>query len=211
MKGCNVFWRGSLALFMAAMLHVLMPPGPSNAQSGDDGVLNAVAYRPLPRDVPIAVRPLDNSDSNLVMQREFEQRLRALGYVVRPDGPLILSFDTRDDIGSWSDDGRRTVLELEGRGGVIGGDSARARLNLFDSDRGGIMNEGRRSGTNIVTPSRYRLDASIDERQSGERLWQAWATAELQQSSGAALTKAMVPGLLQSLGTTVKNRAITFD
>lgn len=201
----------TMALLTAMTLAILVLPEGGRAQFTGDGVLNAVAYRPLPQDRSITVRPLDNSDANLVIQKEFEQRLRALGYTVRPDAPLILSFDTRDEIGAWSDDGRRTVLELEGRGGVIGGDSARARLNLFDSDRGGIMNEGRSSGTNIVTPSRYRLDVSIDDRQSGERLWQAWATADLQQASGAALTRAMVPGTLRSLGTTVKNQAIELD
>ncbi len=200
-----------LVAFAAMALVFIASVRKGDAQFGGDGVLNAVAYKALPRDWPIMVRPLDNSDANLAIQKEFEQQLRALGYTVRPDAPLILSFDTRDEIGAWSDEGRRTVLELEGRGGLIGGDSARARFNLFDSDHGGIMNEGRGSGTNIVTPSRYRLDVSIDDRQSGERLWQAWATAELQQSSGAALTRAMVPGTLQSLGRTVKNLAIGLD
>lgn len=208
MIGRNPIRGRFLAGVAVVALALLALAGRPGAQITDDGLLNAVAYKPLPHDQPISVRPLDNSDANLVIQKEFERQLASLGYVIRPDASLVLSFDTRDEIGAWSDDGRRTVLELEGHGGVIGGDSARARFNLFDSDRGGIVNEGRSSGTSIVTPSRYRLDVSIDDKQSGERLWQAWVTAELQQASGAALTKAMVPGVVRNLGTTVKNQAI---
>ncbi len=111
------------------------------AQYSEEGVLNAISYKAFPANQPIAVRPLDNSDDNLEIQAEFERILRANGYVVNRDAPLVLSFDTEDRIGAWSDGGRRTVLELEGHGGVIGRDSARARFNIFDSQRGGIVNE----------------------------------------------------------------------
>jgi hypothetical protein len=174
------------------------------AQYSEEGVLNAISYKAFPANQPIAVRPLDNSDDNLEIQAEFERILRANGYVVNRDAPLVLSFDTEDRIGAWSDGSRRTVLELEGHGGVIGRDSARARFNIFDSQRGGIVNE-RPGNTNIVTPSRYRLNVSVDETSSGERLWRGWATADLQQNSGAALTKAMVPVLVKNLGATVKS------
>ena len=206
MIGWNQSRGGVLALFVAMTVICIAPPTQAADPLGDSGVFNAVAYKPLPHDRPIAVRPLDNSDANLAVQRAFEQQLRAIGYDVRPDALLVLSFETRDEIGAWSDDGRRTVLELQGRSGG-NDDSASARFNLFDSARGGIMNEGRNSGTSIVTPSQYRLDVSIDDKQSGERIWQAWAIAE-QRANSNALTKAMVPGVVRNLGATVKNQVM---
>ncbi len=86
-------------------------PGAGQGSAGD-GVLNAVAYRPLPQGSSIAVRPLDNSDENQVLQQEFERALRAGGYTVSKDANLILTFETRSQVGAWSDDGRRQLLQL---------------------------------------------------------------------------------------------------
>lgn len=190
----------------AGLLGGALGPAPNAlAQYAEEGVLNAVSYHPLPAGQPLAVRPLDNSDENLEILAEFERVLREQGYTIHPESPLVLTFDTEDRIGAWSDDGRRTVLELEGSGGVIGRDSARARFNIFDSQRGGIVNEGE-GGNGVVTPSQYRLNVAIEEKGGGERLWQGWATADLQQNSGTALVKAMVPALVRSLGETIKSQ-----
>ena len=121
------------------------------------------------------------------------------------DAALVLSFEVRNVVGAWRAGSQRSVLELEGHGRG-GGEDARARLNIFDSNRGGLLNEGRGGSTSITTPSQYRLDATIDDRQSGERLWQAWAVADLSQSDGPTLTRAMVPAMVRNLGNTVKRQ-----
>ncbi|MDP6787734.1 MAG: hypothetical protein QF830_01680 [Rhodospirillales bacterium] len=185
----------------------LLAAGRASAQSVDEGLLNAVAYKPLPAGMAIAVRPMDDSDENLVLRERIEGELKAQGFSVSGDGALILTFETRDSVGAWSDAGRRSVLEFQYKSEKgIGGDNERLRLNLFDSAKGGVFNEGRAHGTSIVTPSQYRIDATIDDRRNGERLWQAWATASLQQSDGPTLTQAMVPAMVESLGKTVRRQ-----
>ncbi len=189
------------------MTLALLVAGRASAQSVDEGLLNAVAYKPQPAGVTIAVRPMDDSDENLVLQKRIEGELTAQGYSVSGDGALILTFETRDTVGAWSDSGRRSVLEFQYKNEEgIGGDNERLRLNLFDSAQGGVFNEGRAHGTSIVTPSLYRIDATVDDRRNGERLWQAWATASLQQSDGATLTRSMVPVMVGSLGKTVRRQ-----
>ena len=177
-------------------------PGPG------DGVLNAVAYRSLPPGASIAVRPLDNSDENQVLRQVFERELRAGGYTVSEDANLILTFETRGQVGAWSDGGRRQLLQLQQSQGVGGLDSPKVRLNLYDSRRGAVFNEGR-TGTQITTPSTYRLDATIDDRTDGKRLWQAWTTAAVRGSDGFTLTKAMVPVMVAGIGLTVKRQTFT--
>ena len=185
----------------------LLVAGRASAQSFDEGLLNAVAYKPLPTGLAIAVRPMDDSDENLVLQERIEGELKAQGYTVSGDGTLILTFETRDTVGAWSDSGRRSVLEFQYKSEEgIGGDNERLRLNLFDSAQGGVFNEGRAHGTSIVTPSQYRIDATVDDRRNGERLWQAWVTASLQQSDGPTLTRSMVPAMVGSLGKTVRRQ-----
>ena len=188
----------TLALFVA---------GRASAQGLDEGLLNAVAYKPLPAGLAITVRPMDDSDENLVLRERIEGELKAQGYSVSGDGTLILTFETRDTMGAWSDAGRRSVLEFEYKNAEgIGGDNERLRLNLFNSAQGGVFNEGGAHGTLVVTPSQYRIDATVDDRRNGERLWQAWVTASLQQADGATLTQSMVPAMVGSLGKTVRRQ-----
>ena len=178
------------------------------AGGAGDGVLNAVAYRSLPPGAAIAVRPLDNSDENQILQQVFERELRARGYTVSKDANLVLTFETRGRVGAWSDGGRRQLLQLQQSQGVGGLDSPKVRLNLYDSRRGAVFNEGR-TGTQITTPSTYRLDATIDDRTDGKRLWQAWTTAAVGGSDGFTLTKAMVPVMVAGIGLTVKRQTFT--
>ncbi len=180
--------------------------GPAAAQGTDQGLLNAVAYQPVPADTAIRVRPLDNSDDNLVVQKDLEEALRGAGYTVAEDAPLVLTFEIRNEQGAWSDSGTRTLLELQARGGETGGESARARFNIFDSGRGGLLNRGRGKGTTIVTPTMYRLDATLDDRTAGRRLWQAWTTAPLGQWTALPLTRAMVPAVVDNIGQTVRRQ-----
>jgi hypothetical protein len=188
-------WLGLVTVFLA---------GPAAAQSSQ-GLLNAVSYEKIPLGTAIAVSPLDNSDENLALQRQFEGELRTAGYTVAKDAPLILTFAIHDAVGSYLDGNARHVLEFSGTSGRGVDENARARVNVFDSAGGGLINTGSESAdTTIVTPSKYRMDASLDSRETGRRLWQAWATADLGRSDGRALTMAMVPAITRQVGQTVR-------
>jgi len=182
--------------------------GEAYAQDYGEGQLNAVSYKPLPAGASFSVRPLDNSDQNMILKSEFEQALRAKGYTVADDAALVISFETRNEIGAFTTRDKRAVLELNARGGREGGEDANMRFNLFDSNTGGVFNSGK-GETSIVRQSRYRVDISVDNQGDGKRLWQAWAIANLDQSDGLTLTRAMVPALIDSLGNTVKRK--TFE
>jgi hypothetical protein len=177
------------------------------AQSPGEGLLNAVSYKPIPAGATLSVRALDNSDSNLAVQEDFERELRGLGFSIGSNAGLVLSFETRDVVGAYSEGVARHVMEFSGGGGRGGGEDARARVNMFDSASGGVLNRGRDTGdTTIITPTQYRIDATVEDRTSGRRLWQAWAVADLEQSDGRTLTRAMVPAIANALGDTVRQQ-----
>ncbi|MDX9859757.1 MAG: hypothetical protein RBS99_02460 [Rhodospirillales bacterium] len=181
--------------------------GSAAAQQPNQGLLNAVSYERIPAGTAVTVSPLDNSDDNLILQKRFEEELRARGYAISGDAPLVFTFDIRDTVGAYLAGNVRHVIELSGGGGRGGGEDAKARLNVFDSGGGGLLNEGADpSDTTIVTQAQYRLDATLDERASGRRLWQVWATADLEQSDGLTLTMAMVPVIAQHVGQTVRQK-----
>lgn len=188
-------WLGLMAFVLA---------GPAAAQSSN-GLLNAVSYEKIPLGAAITVSPLDNSDDSLALQSRFEEELRAAGYTVAKDAQLVLTFGVRDLVGAYLDGNTRHVLEFSGTSGRGVDENARARVNVFDSAGGGLLNKGSDSGdTTIVTPTQYRIDATVDSRQNGRRLWQAWAIANLDQSNSRTLTMAMVPAITQQLGHTVR-------
>lgn len=190
-------WLGLAALTLAH---------PAAAQSSQ-GLLNAVAYDKIPMGTAITVSPLDNSDDNLALQKRFESELNAAGYAIADNAPLVLTFGVRDVVGAYLDPNVRHVLEVSGTSDQGADETARARVNVFDSVGGGLINSGSESGnTTIVTPTQYRVDATLDSRDTGRRLWQAWAVANLGQSDGRALTMAMVPAISREIGHTVRQK-----
>jgi hypothetical protein len=197
-------WLGFLLAGMCALLSVDVA-AQSERASADGGVVNAVAYQPMPTGAAIMVRPLDNSDINLTLVKIFETALREKGFTIAKDAALILSFDTGGEIGAWSDAGRRSIVELQARGGREGTEDAYAIVNIFNSSRGGLLNEGH-GGTSITTPSQIRVDATVEDRSNGRRLWHGWTIANLAYGDREALTRAMVPILTGNLGQTVSRQ-----
>lgn len=190
-------------LFIIAACVVVLFGTPSWGQGS--GLLNAVAYKPLTAGSALAVSPLDNSDQNLRLQEIFENELRARGFTVSSDAALVLTFETRSSPGIWTDGGSRRIIELSDRRDQAGVEAPRVQLNLYNSLQGGVFNAGR-PGTNVGAPGQYRLDATIDDRRSGERLWQGWTTAPLIRSDGITLSMSMVPVMVGSVGSTVKRK-----
>lgn len=178
------------------------------AQGQGQGLINAIAYKPLPGNLAFSVQPLDNSDRNMKLKDEFERILTARGFSIDAAAPLVITFEVGDEPGAYETRNKRAFIELNARGGRDGGEDARMRLNLYDSNSGGVFNRGK-GETSVLTSTRYRLDVSIDNRTNGKRHWQAWAVAKLERSDGTALFMAMVPEMIENMGKTVKSR--TFE
>ncbi len=186
----------------ACLIFPLVP----NAGKAAEGALSAQSYQPIEARSAVAVRPWDNSAENLELAKAIEQALKKQGFRVDGNAALVLSFEMRDTLGNWSPGERRSILELEGHGGRRGGEDAKVRLNLYESNRGGMFNQGRRPAG--VVPSKYQIEMTVD-RKGGSRHWQGRAAAELTRSSGFELVKSMIPFIVKELGNTVKRRSFT--
>ena len=171
-----------------------------------DGQMSAVSFQPFPQGSTLLVRPLDNSEHNLVLQKDFERILRKQGYTVSKDAVLILTFETRDTAGSWSGGGTNRLVELSNNHDQTGIEAPQVRLNLFNSARGGLLNPDRREPTRTVTPSSFRIDVTIDDKSNGKRLWQGWSSADIGPGDNRNLTRTMIPVLVNGLGRTVSHK-----
>jgi hypothetical protein len=172
-----------------------------------DGLLSAVSFRPLSQGSVILVRPLDNSDHNMALKKDFERALRRKGYTVSEDATLILSFETLDSGGSWTGGGPNRFVELSNNHDQSGISTPRVRFNLFDSTRGGILNSKRRDKTRTVTPSRFRIDVTVDDKTNGKRLWQGWGSADIGLGNNRDMTRALIPIMVEDLGKTVQQKS----
>ena len=172
-----------------------------------EGLLNAVSFQPLPEGAALFVRPLDNSDRNIALQAEFERELKQKGYTVSKDATLIFSFETRDSAGSWTGGGPNPFVELSNNHDQSGVNAPQVRFNLFNSNRGGILNPRRKDRTRTVTPSRFRIDVTIEDKTNGKRLWQGWSTADISIGSTRAMSRSMIPAIVNGLGKTVKKKS----
>jgi len=192
-----------IAFYLFLAIGVLITPAAT--ARANDALINAVSYEKFGQDLPISVRPLDNSDINLALQKTIEDSLRAKGYTVLDNAGLVFSFDTENVSGAWSNAGDRQLIELKNQDGTPHSNNPEVRLNLFNSSRGGVFNPGR-PGTSQVTPTIYRLNATLENSANGQRLWEGWTKAELGLADEATLSRAMVPILLNALGKTIRQK-----
>ncbi len=195
--------------FRAAVLAVFMASIPP--AFAEDGLVNAIARRDLPASETIFVRPLDNSDENLRLQRMFEAELRANGYRISKDSPIILTFEIHDQVGSFKNPDDRYLIELRARGSRRGGEDASARFNVFNSETGGFLNKGAGGETRIITPTKYRMDVTIDDAQTYTRFWQGWAVGAVMDADPIDLTRAMIKPLVRGIGQTVRRQPFSIQ
>ena len=174
-----------------------------------EGLMSAVSFLPVPAGSMIFVRPLDNSDSNLILQKDFENALKSKGYTIGKDAALILSFETIDDSGAWSGGGENRFVELSNNHDQSGIDAPRVHFNLFNSRRGGILNPDRKETTRTVTPSSFRIDVTIDDKSNGKRMWQGWSSAATRVGDDHETSRKMIPVLVDGLGQTIRRKTFS--
>lgn len=188
-----------LAVFLSAALSVA-------ATVKAEGRVSAVSFLPMPAGSAIFVRPLDNSDTNLVLQKDFEKALKTKGYTIREDAALVLTFETWDDSGAWAGGGENRLIELSNNSDQSGLNAPRVRFNLFNSRRGGILNPERQEFTRTVTPSSFRIDVTVDDKSNGKRMWQGWSSADVRIGDSRTTSRRMVPILVDGLGQTIRQK-----
>ena len=186
---------------------VLFTLSSAPGMAAEEGIINALSLRALPSEKSIQTQPLDNSSDNLALQKVIETELRKGGYTISEQASLILSFSTSDQIGTWDSGSSSHVFSLETKTGRGHEERTKARVNVFDSATGGLLNKGQEKRKPSSIASQYRLDISIEERTTGKTYWRAWSVADLDTGEGIALTTQMIPPLIEGIGRTIRRQA----
>lgn len=188
----------------AGLLSVLIGTMPLHAQGIE---LNAVSYAEIPHGEAVTVEVYDDSKEVLKLKKLFEEELRLQGYSLSETGRLILSFEVQDTSGKWTGGGPNRLVEIGNSDNHTGKDAPDVRVNIFDSQRGGLLNPKRDKGITQVAPSQFRIDATIEDRQSGKRLWQGWSITDANTASNedTAHHRSMVKPIIENIGKTVRS------
>lgn len=197
-SGAAAAASAALAAFAA---FALSAAAPQSARAADGIRLSAVPLGELSPGSALRVRFLDDSDENFRIKQRFEAALTERGFRIDPGAALVLTFETREEAASYDDAGEGSIIEFTARSGAGAGKAdATAMVNVFNSQRGGLLNRGARPGVSVTSRSTYRLEVSVDDKSSGRRVWEGWSTAALDHHGPAAAIEAMVPALAAHVG-----------
>ncbi|MBI3453138.1 MAG: hypothetical protein HY057_10015 [Rhodospirillales bacterium] len=197
--------RGSAPYFLGLFTALALVAGPAAGQGTYDpaapGQVHASAFAAMPADLPIAVRPLDNSTDNLRLKRRFQDALASRSIPTAPDkAPLALNFET--EVQETARSRRPPSL------GEFKGDNrdSQVRINLWSTTQDSVT-QGRRSGGDEKTGVRFILIATLDDQRTGQRLWQGQASWDGEALDEQAAYATMAPILVEQLGQTVRQRS----
>ncbi len=195
--------RFSTLVFSALAMSAMMTTTSLRAEGIE---INAVSFFDIPANESVTVEVFDDAEEVLELKKVFEDELRDKGYTIAVNSRLILSFEIRDTSGKWSGGGPNRLIEISNTENHTGKDAPAVRLNIFDSQRGGILNPKRDKGITEVAPSEFRIDAVVEDRQNGKRLWQGWSiTADTAETDAPAFHRAMIKPLVANIGKTIRN------
>ncbi len=196
MKRCG-FLVPSISVVVVILTGSLAGLATAQAQEVMTGTVNAVSFQPIPKGLPILVRPRDDSPENLAIKAELDQALAKDGFTAATDASaLVLSFETRRELGGGPTPSRQVTDHFVERHEETDVGTRRYEPQI-----------GR--GPSSISASRFRLDATLDNKQNGKRLWRGWTIARMQGDETAKLARGMAPVLVESLGETVREQ--TFE
>jgi hypothetical protein len=206
---------GALALALAAGLPVEAADTVDPAAPGQG---RSTSFAPLPAGVAIAARPLDNSDTNLRVASSFAEALARRGYR-RGDASAryALNFDievqpirqpslkptageTRGPEPLSND--MRGIQPNDMRGNL---DDSQFRIQMGNANPEDV--QPRRGDLTSRGSLRYVMTATLDDQQTGQRLWQGVATYADSATDEQAAYTLMASALADQLGRTVRQRS----
>lgn len=187
--------------FAFALLVLAFPP--ALAQEAPDarapGRINAQAFRDIPADATLRVRPFDDTRDNRRLKQQIERALERKGrHVDDRTGTLSMNFET--------------VVQQIGRAGPPPGigsiqadrDDARVRLNLYSTTEDSLANPRRSEGGGSGSVQ-FQLTLSLDDAR-GVRLWQGTATLLGTPTDETVAYGAMARALLDEMGRTARQK-----
>lgn len=195
-------------LFVASTLPLLaglsLRAGDASAQQPQPGRVTARSFDPVAAGATIEVSPLDDRQENQRLAAEFRRRLAAAGYRMGDaSAALRLSFDSEvRPMGGSGSPQRRDGLE-RGQGSLPGGSDPTPDRPVRRGEE--QARAGQPSGL------RYVINAQLDERAAGKRVWQGNVRYDDVEGDRTRLLLRLVPRLVGVFGRTERGRGFALE
>jgi hypothetical protein len=205
-----------VARFALTLLLLTAPLVPAAAQSDDaPGHVAARVFAAAPAPLAFAIEPGDNTDENIALAESLGKEATARGIVIhRTGGALVLRFDTEvrtsEQISrrSFSREGPR----LDPDSPTPAPPGARDEVANVLSSRGNAVIGGRPSGgPDYGRLLRYVINATLDDRASGRRLWQGHISYDTSAPDRTQMFVALAPVLAEQIGKSVQEKPFRLD
>lgn len=191
-------------LFVASALPLLaglsLRPGEAGAQQPQPGRVTARSFDPVAAGATIDVSPLDDRQENQRLAAEFRRRLAAAGYRIGDaSAALRLSFDSEVRPMGGTSSQRRD-------GGNPGAGSLPSGMDPTPTPDRPV-----RRGQDQPGGLRYVINAQLDERAAGKRVWQGNVRYDDVEGDRTRLLLRLVPRLVGVFGRTERGRGFALE
>ncbi len=172
------------------------------------GRVVARSFVALPSPMVVAVETLDNTDENMALQRRFTAELARRGAKTGgKEAPLAFVFATevRRNVpsGSRADLSRESSSPPDGEGERV--------TNLFSSTRESVLRNRPERPVEYERALRYVINATIDDRRDGRRLWQGHISYDGAEGDRMTAFTAMVTRLVEQVGKNLQEGGFRLD
>lgn len=181
----------AIAALGIAVVALAAPAAAEEPDLAAPGQTYSTSFAPLSPAAAIAIRPLDNTRANVSLGRHFATALKKRAMTVRAmPAPLVLNFETEVDQAIRRDHPYPATASGSSRD-----DAPRGRLG--DGQDRGLL--------------RYVLTATLDDEQTGRRLWHGEAVYAGAPADEEAMLAAMAAILGEQVGRTVRPRKFRLE
>jgi hypothetical protein len=185
----------ALAIAIAAI------SAPVNAQDTPPGQAYSTSFAPMAQGAAITIRPLDDSRANVTLSQHFAAALRKRAMTVQDaPAPLVLNFQTEVDQAMRRDFPTAAPSGSSGESDV--------QVEVWATHRESVL-RGRPGDDRGLL--RYVLTATLDDEQTGRRLWQGEAMYSGAPADEAITLAAMAAVLAEQVGQTVRPRSFRLE
>lgn len=196
-------------LFIASALPLLaglsLRPGDAAAQQPQPGRVTARSFDPVAAGATIEVSPLDDRQENQRLAAEFRRRLAAAGYRMGDaSAPLRLSFDSEVRPMGGASSQRRD-------GGNPGTGSLPSGMDPTPTPDRPVRRGQDQAGGGQASGLRYVINAQLDERAAGKRVWQGNVRYDDVEGDRTRMLLRLVPRLVGVFGRTERGRGFALE
>ena len=198
-----------------ALVLVALPLATTAAQDRPPGQVAARAFAAPPAPLSFQIEPGDNTDENIALAERIARDAGARGMGVAPGAAIVLRFDTevRSNVQaarpSFSRPGGGSADQDSGAPSKLGpGDEV---TNMLSTGGGGLIGGRPPSGSGYGRPLRYVINAMLEDRATGRRLWQGHVSYDSTSPDRTATFVSLAPVLVEQIGKNVPERAFRLD